>query len=83
LLSLAARDRPAILFIEEQMLVLTRKAAESIVIGDVTVYIGDIRRGRVRIAVDAPDDVPIVRGELLSDDADLTEKPSEWVLAAR
>jgi carbon storage regulator len=63
------------------MLVLTRKTGESIVIGDVVIHIGDLRRGRVRIGVDAPSGVSILRGELihpLDDDSDLASKPAEW-----
>ncbi len=63
------------------MLVLTRKTGESIVIGDVVIHIGDLRRGRVRLAVDAPRGVSIRRGELippLDDDPELASKPVEW-----
>ena len=47
------------------MLVLTRKSQDSIRIGDnITVTILRIKGNTVRIGVDAPDDVRIVRGEL-------------------
>jgi carbon storage regulator len=47
------------------MLVLSRKKNETIVIGDeITVTVVDIRGGIVRLGIDAPTDVGIVRGEL-------------------
>ena len=47
------------------MLVLSRKANESIQIGDnVTVEIRRIAGNRVTVAIDAPRDVRILRGEL-------------------
>lgn len=51
------------------MLVLTRRMLESIQIGpDITIYIVDIDRGKVRIGISAPKDVVVVRTELLSGD---------------
>lgn len=48
------------------MLVLSRRIGESIVIGDnVTVTVVDIDRGKIRIGIDAPRDVPVLRSELL------------------
>ena len=47
------------------MLVLTRKLGEKIVIGNgITVTIVSVTRNRVRVGIDAPDQVRIVRGEL-------------------
>ena len=47
------------------MLVLSRKAGEEIVIdGNIRVVIVALQNGRVRIGIDAPRDVHIVRGEL-------------------
>jgi len=44
------------------MLILTRRVAESLVIGDkVTVTVLDIKGGRVRISVSAPRDVIVNR----------------------
>lgn len=49
------------------MLVLSRKAGESVVIGDnIVVNVSRISRNRVTVAIDAPKDVPIKRGELVS-----------------
>lgn len=47
------------------MLVLSRKANETIVIGgNVVVMVVEIRAGVVRLGVDAPRDVTIHRGEI-------------------
>lgn len=48
------------------MLVLTRKAGETIVIGDgVVVTVLDTHAGRVRLGFEGPADVPVMRGELV------------------
>ncbi len=48
------------------MLVLSRKAGESLVIGDgITVTVQSVKGDVVRIAIDAPRQVPILRGELV------------------
>ena len=54
------------------MLVLTRKVGERIYIGDgITVTVLEVKGARVRIGIDAPDDVRIARGELVfGEDAD-------------
>ncbi len=50
------------------MLVLARKLDESIVIGDnINVKIISIDKGVVKLGIDAPRDVSIVRNELLED----------------
>lgn len=47
------------------MLALTRKVGERIVIGDsITVTIVDIKGDNIRLAIDAPKDIKIYRGEL-------------------
>jgi carbon storage regulator CsrA len=47
------------------MLVLTRKLGEKVVIGNnITVTILAVDGGRVRVGIDAPDDIRILRGEL-------------------
>ena len=47
------------------MLVLSRKAGQRIVIDEtVTIVIQRIQGNRVSVAIEAPDDVHIVRGEL-------------------
>lgn len=48
------------------MLILQRKPGESVRIGDnITVSIVSVDSGRVRIAIDAPTEIPILRSELL------------------
>jgi carbon storage regulator len=47
------------------MLVLSRKLGETIVAGDVVFKVVEIRGGKVRVAVEAPKHVQIVRGELV------------------
>ncbi len=47
------------------MLVLTRKLGEKIHIGaDITLTIVEIKGGKIRLGVEAPEDVPIFRAEL-------------------
>ncbi len=48
------------------MLVLSRKVGESIVIdGDVIVTVREMRGGRIRLSIDAPQDVLVLRQELI------------------
>ena len=48
------------------MLVLRRKLGEKIYIGDnVCITVVDIDRGKIRLGIEAPRDVPIYREELL------------------
>jgi len=47
------------------MLVLSREQGESIVIGqDIVIHVVKIARGRVRIGIIAPADVPVHRAEI-------------------
>lgn len=49
------------------MLILQRKAGESLVIGkDVTISVVSVEGGRVRLAISAPPDVSILRSELIT-----------------
>lgn len=51
------------------MLVLSRKINESIVIGaDITVTIVDIRGDKIRLGIEAPNEVRILRSELTQRD---------------
>lgn len=48
------------------MLVLSRKASQSIVIGGrITVTVVAIRGGQVRLGIEAPDEVRVLRQELI------------------
>ncbi|MDP4109974.1 MAG: carbon storage regulator [Bacillota bacterium] len=48
------------------MLVITRKESESIIIGDgIEIIVSEIGTDRVKICINAPKDVPIMRKELL------------------
>ncbi len=50
------------------MLVLARKLEESIVIGnDITIKVISIDKGVVKLGIDAPSNISIVRSELLED----------------
>lgn len=50
------------------MLVLTRKPGEKIIIdGGITISVTEVSGGRVRIGIEAPPDISILRGELTTD----------------
>lgn len=70
------------------MLVLSRKINETIHIGDdITITVVQVDRNKVRIGIQAPDDVRIMRGELIdwlgdgielqSDSPTVVPKPEE------
>jgi carbon storage regulator len=61
------------------MLVLTRKRAETIQIGD-HIYIKVIRTGRtsVKIGIEAPANVRVIRGELLEGPDQAATPDSTW-----
>lgn len=51
------------------MLIISRKSEETLVInGNVVVHILNIATNRVKIGIDAPKEVPVLRGELLDRD---------------
>lgn len=59
------------------MLVLSRKLGEKIYINDnICITVVDIDRGKIRLGIEAPRDVPIFRQELLSDAPVVVEKPA-------
>ena len=48
------------------MLILQRKPGESLVIGeDISITVVSVEGGRVRLAISAPQDIPILRSELV------------------
>jgi carbon storage regulator len=52
------------------MLVLSRKLGEKIFINDnICITVVDIDRGKIRLGIEAPREVPIYRKELLTDNA--------------
>ena len=56
------------------MLVLTRKPGEKIHIGSgITITVVEVRGNKIRLGIDAPDDVPIFRAELAKFGSDPTE----------
>ena len=77
------------------MLVLTRKLGEKIVLGDnIVVTVVKVEDNQVRLAFTAPDQVRILRAELNGkekptascldqNDADMNEKPAEWLEPTR
>ncbi|MCH2128213.1 MAG: carbon storage regulator CsrA [Pirellulaceae bacterium] len=61
------------------MLVLSRKADQSIHIGDeIRITVVRIRGNRVKLGIEAPGEVSVLRGELV---APLQEEPADAVLA--
>ena len=59
------------------MLVLSRKLGEKIYINDnICITVVDIDRGKIRLGIEAPRDVPIFRQELLGD-KDAPPPPAE------
>lgn len=48
------------------MLVLSRKLGERFIVGNnIRITVVEIERGKVRIGIEAPDEVPILREELI------------------
>ncbi len=60
------------------MLVLARKTDESILIGEnIHVKVVSIEKGVVKLGIDAPSDVTIIRDELARDVADMNKEASK------
>lgn len=58
------------------MLVLSRKLGEKIYINDnICITVVDIDRGKIRLGIEAPRDMPIFRQELLGDHKDAPALP--------
>jgi len=61
------------------MLVLSRKLLEGIVIGtDIRITIVKVERNHVRLGIEAPDDVIVVREELIHHDDEHREARAAW-----
>ncbi len=59
------------------MLVLSRKAGETLVIdGNIVITIVAVVGNKVRIGIQAPSDVKILRGELVGDQTNVSENVS-------
>ena len=66
------------------MLVLTRKTAESIVIGDgIEIRVLEISGGRVRLGISAPADVPVHRSEVAARIEQILDVDAACVLQVR
>ena len=49
---------------ETMMLILSRKAGESVFVGEMTVEVIRIQGGRVKLAFRGPEEIPVFRAEL-------------------
>ncbi len=64
------------------MLVLSRRQGEEIIIdGRITVVISQLKGGRVRVAIEAPPEVSILRGELQARREEVSECEPSLALA--
>jgi len=55
------------------MLILTRRIGESIQIGDdIVIMVTDVQGSQIRLGIEAPPDIKILRGELLDVQSDQT-----------
>ncbi|MGH7240471.1 MAG: carbon storage regulator CsrA [Candidatus Saccharimonadales bacterium] len=60
------------------MLVLSRKLGERIYIGDdICVTVIDIDRGKIRLGIEAPKNIPIYRGEIRPGKGSAEQNPPE------
>lgn len=58
------------------MLVLSRKLGEKIYISDnICITVMDIDRGKIRLGIEAPREIPIFRKELLGEKKEEDERP--------
>jgi carbon storage regulator len=66
------------------MLVLSRKLGEKIYINDnICITVVDIDRGKIRLGIEAPRDVPIFRQELLGDKQGATPPADKPAVVAK
>ncbi len=62
------------------MLVLSRKLGEKIVIGDnIVITVVKIDRNQIRVGIEAPQDIPVYREEILPARVDATERAGTTV----
>ncbi len=64
------------------MLILTRKGGEALMIGDnvtVTILSVDVVHGKVRVGIDAPKDVTIMREEIIGKYQDIKDKAKDKI----
>ena len=60
------------------MLVLTRKPGEKIHIGSgITITVVEIKGGKIRLGIEAPEDVPVFRSEIYDLLAKIGTEPAE------
>ncbi len=58
------------------MLVLSRKLGEKIIINEnISITVVEIDRGKIRLGIEAPRDIPIFRQELLANPQNTTPTP--------
>lgn len=63
------------------MLIITRKLSEGIVVGDgISIVVNEIADGKVKLAIDAPKDVKILRKELI-EAAEMNKESAEAVFS--
>lgn len=66
------------------MLVLTRRLMEKLYIGpDICVTVVRVEGGQVRLGIDAPREIPVVRGELRREPARTPAQPAENIAPER
>lgn len=66
------------------MLVLSRKLGEKIYINDnICITVVDIERGKIRLGIEAPPDVPVFRQELMADKHDAPPPADKPVASAK
>jgi carbon storage regulator len=62
------------------MLVLSRKSGEKVVIGEgIAITVLKVDGGRIRLGIQAPDHIPVLRGELA---LPIEQAPADSVFAA-
>ncbi|HED51983.1 MAG TPA: carbon storage regulator [Gammaproteobacteria bacterium] len=59
------------------MLILTRRVGETLLIGDdIEVTVLGVKGNQVRVGIEAPKTIPVIREELLTHDQDQTAIPA-------